>query len=190
MSTQVDKKELSLPLSATKEDWLKTKIRDIPDFPKPGIIFKDLTPLLKDAEAFSFAIDVMVEKCRALKPDYIAGIEARGFIFAPLIAYKLGIGFVPIRKPGKLPYVVQKLEYELEYGTDCIEVHADAVSKGHRVILIDDLLATGGTAGAAEKLLAILEADVVGIGFLVELAFLEGRKKLPKKADTFALITY
>jgi len=182
--------ELTLPLSADKSNWLKNKIRDIPDFPKPGIIFKDLTPLLKDPATFAFAIDVLTEKCRALKPQYIAGIEARGFIFAPTIAYKLGIGFIPIRKPGKLPYTVEKLEYELEYGTDCIEVHADAVEKGDRVVLIDDLLATGGTAGAASKLLTILGANVVGIGFLVDLAFLNGRSKLSKESDVFALLSY
>jgi adenine phosphoribosyltransferase len=119
-----------------------------------------------------------------------SGIEARGFILGPIIAYNLGVGFVPIRKPGKLPYEVQKLEYALEYGSDCIEVHADAVDKNDRVVLIDDLLATGGTAGAAYKLMQVLGAHVVGIGFIVELAFLDGRSKLPKDADIFSLITY
>jgi adenine phosphoribosyltransferase len=193
MSTQVDKsklEQLSLPLSTEKQDWIKSKIRDIPDFPKPGIIFKDLTPLLKDVDAFTFAIDALTEKCRALNPKYIAGIEARGFILGPIIAYKLGVGFVPIRKPGKLPHVVQKLEYALEYGTDCIEVHADAVEKNDRVVLIDDLLATGGTAGAAYKLMQVLDANVVGIGFVVELAFLNGRTKLPQDAEIFSLISY
>ncbi len=193
MSTQVDKsklEKLSLPLSSENQDWIKSKIRDIPDFPKPGIIFKDLTPLLKDVDAFTFAIQALTEKCRALNPKYIAGIEARGFILGPIIAYNLGVGFIPIRKPGKLPYEVQKLEYALEYGTDCIEVHADAVEKNDRVVLIDDLLATGGTAGAADTLMKVLGANVVGIGFIVELAFLEGRAKLPKESDVFALITY
>ncbi|HEY9713981.1 MAG TPA: adenine phosphoribosyltransferase, partial [Chroococcales cyanobacterium] len=113
---------LSLPLNSEKADWLKSIIRDIPDFPKPGIIFKDLTPLLKDPDALKFSIDVLAEKCASFKPDLIVGIEARGFILAPIIAYKLGLGFVPIRKPGKLPYKVNKLEYALEYGTDCIEI--------------------------------------------------------------------
>lgn len=190
MQSGTSVQELTFPLSADKSSWLKSKIRDIPDFPKPGIIFKDLTPLLKDPAAFAFAIDVMAERCRSLKPDFIAGIEARGFIFAPTIAYRLGIGFIPIRKPGKLPYKVEKLEYQLEYGTDCIEVHADAVEKGDRVVLIDDLLATGGTAGAAAKLLSALGADIVGIGFLVDLAFLNGRSRLSKDSDVFALLSY
>lgn len=193
MSTQLDKSKLenlSLPLKADAQDLLKSKIRDIPDFPKPGIIFKDLTPLLKDVEAFTFAIQALTEKCRSLNPKYIAGIEARGFILGPIIAYNLGVGFVPIRKPGKLPYEVQKLEYALEYGTDCIEVHADAVDKDDRIVLIDDLLATGGTAGAAYKLMKVLGANVVGIGFIVELAFLSGRNQLPKDAEIFSLISY
>lgn len=179
-----------LPLSKEDDSWLKSKIRDIPDFPKPGIIFKDLTTLLADAKAFSFVLDAMTEQCRALKPDVIVGIEARGFIFAPTIAYKLGCSFVPIRKPGKLPYRVEKLQYDLEYGTDTIEIHADAVSHGHRCVLIDDLLATGGTAGAARKLLTSLGGDVVGVGFVVELGFLDGRKKLEGASDVFALLNY
>ena len=195
INAQTDKaprteEHLSLPLDEDKENWLKNIIRDIPDFPKPGIIFKDLTPVLADAEAFSFVINVMAQRCRTLKPDVIAGIEARGFIIAPTIAYLLGTGFVPIRKPGKLPYKVNKMEYALEYGTDSIEVHADSVKKGDRVVLIDDLLATGGTALAAYKLLTGLQADVVGIGFIVELQFLNGRAKLPPATDSFALVNY
>jgi adenine phosphoribosyltransferase len=193
MSTQLDKSKLaklSLPLSTDSQDFIKDKIRDIPDFPKPGIIFKDLTPLLKDVEAFTFAIQALTEKCRSLQPKYIAGIEARGFILGPIIAYNLGVGFIPIRKPGKLPYEVQKLEYALEYGSDCIEVHADAVEKDDRIVLIDDLLATGGTAGAADKLMKVLGANVVGIGFIVELAFLNGRSALPTDAEVFSLISY
>jgi len=182
--------ELSLPISKDKEDWLKSEIRDIPDFPKPGIIFKDLTTLFADADAFGFVLDVMTEQCRKLKPDVVAGIEARGFILAPTIAYKLGVGFVPIRKPGKLPHIVQKMQYELEYGFDTIEIHADAVGKGHRVVLIDDLLATGGTAEAARQLLQLLGADVVGVGFVVELGFLPGRQKLSGASDIFSLVNY
>ena len=171
-------------------EWLKGKIRDVPDFPKPGIIFKDLTPLLKDVERFKFVIDSMSAKCKEFKPDLIAGIEARGFLLGPTIAYQLGLGFVPIRKPGKLPYKTEKLEYALEYGTDCIEIHADAVSSGQRVIVIDDLLATGGTANAALQLIKRVGADVVAIGFMVELGFLEGRQKLPKDATVFSVIDY
>jgi adenine phosphoribosyltransferase len=190
MTSQAERSNsATLPLSKDNENWLKSKIRDIPDFPKPGIIFKDLTTLFSDATAFQFVLDTMTECCRLQKPEVIAGIEARGFILAPTIAYRLGIGFVPIRKPGKLPYRVEKLEYELEYGFDTIEIHADAVNHGHRVVLIDDLLATGGTAAAASKLLTRLGANVVGIGFAVELGFLNGREKLGD-SDVFALINY
>lgn len=181
---------IKLPLSADKENWLKESIRDIVDFPKPGIVFKDLTPIFKNPESFSYAIDALAQKCAELKPKYIAGIEARGFILAPIIANKIGVGFVPIRKPGKLPYTVERFEYTLEYGSDCVEVHADAVEKGDRVVVIDDLLATGGTAGAAVSLLEKLGGKVVGIGFLIELAFLNGREKLPKDCDVFALLKY
>ncbi|HEY9681803.1 MAG TPA: adenine phosphoribosyltransferase [Oculatellaceae cyanobacterium] len=193
MSSKTEDKNLTtltLPLAAEKKDWIKEAIRDVPDFPKPGIIFKDLTPLLKDVPRFKFVIEALTEKCRQLKPDYIAGIEARGFLLGPTIAYELGIGFVPIRKPGKLPYKVQKLEYALEYGTDCVEVHADAVEEGKRVVVIDDLLATGGTAEAARRLMAAVGGKVVGIGFIVELEFLSGRKKLGDDADIFSLISY
>lgn len=185
-----EKTDLSLPISQSNSDWLKSMIRDIPDFPKPGIIFKDLTTLFKDAKALAFAIDVLTEKCRSLNPDVIAGIEARGFILAPAIAYQLGLGFVPVRKPGKLPYQTHKIDYDLEYGTDSIEVHIDAAQAGNRVVLIDDLLATGGTAAAAKKLLEVLGANVVGVGFIVELAFLSGRKKLDSATDVFAMVKY
>ena len=181
---------LSLPLEEAKQAWIKESIRDIPDFPKPGIIFKDLTPLFKEPATFAFALDALTAKCKELKPKYIAGIEARGFILGPAIANKLGVGFVPIRKPGKLPYTVERFEYSLEYGTDCVEVHADAVAKGDRVVIIDDLLATGGTAGAADSLIKKLGGVVVGIGFIIELSFLNGREKLPKDADVFSLISY
>jgi len=191
MTSQTEKSAgLTLPLDDKKQDWLKCKIRDIPDFPKPGIIFKDLTTLFADAESFKFVLDSMAEHCRELKPDVIAGIEARGFIFAPTIAYQLGLGFVPMRKPGKLPYKVESLQYDLEYGTDRIEIHSDAVGHGHRVVLIDDLLATGGTAGAARQLLTNLGAKVVGVGFVVELAFLKGRARLGDSSDVFSLLTY
>jgi adenine phosphoribosyltransferase len=192
MQTKLEEidKITKLPITPEQSDWLKASIRDVPDFPKPGIIFKDLTPLCKDARRFRFVIECLTEKCRQLKPDFIAGIEARGFILAPTIAYELGIGFIPVRKPGKLPYKVQKLEYALEYGTDCIEIHADAMEGGKRVVVIDDLLATGGTAKAAAELIKIVGGEVVGVGFLVELAFLDGRKKLGTGSEIFSLIDY
>lgn len=180
----------SHPAIKDKAEWLKSKIRDIPDFPKPGIIFKDITTLLKDKEAFRYVIDAMAEQCAERKPDYIAGIEARGFILGPAIAHKLGVGFIPVRKPGKLPYKVIKETYQLEYGTDTLEVHEDAVNKGDRVVLIDDLLATGGTAAAASSLLKNVGADLVGIGFVIELSFLGGKAKLPAGVDVFALLNY
>lgn len=182
--------ELTLPLSQEKSDWLKSTIRDIPDFPKPGIIFKDITTLLKDPEAFGFAIDVICEQIRKHNVDYIVGIEARGFILGSVVAYNLKKGFIPIRKPNKLPYKVERVEYDLEYGKDSVEVHIDAASKGHKVALVDDLLATGGTAAAAYNLLTKLGAEVSTIGFITELGFLDGRKKLPANADVFSLITY
>lgn len=177
-------------ITKEKSDWLKSKIRDIPDFPKPGIVFKDLTTLLKDAEAFAYTMEVLTEHYRKLKPDYIAGIEARGFILGPIIANKLGIGFIPIRKAGKLPYKVVKETYDLEYGTDCVEVHEDAVHKDARVVLVDDLLATGGTALAAHKLLTKVGAEVVSVGFVIELGFLNGRTRLPAGVEVISLLDY
>lgn len=183
-------KEQMLPVSREKADWLKSTIRDIPDFPKPGIVFKDLTTLLKDPVAFSYVIDVFCEKYAPMKLDYIAGIEARGFILGPAIAHRLNIGFIPIRKPGKLPAKVQRESYELEYGTDSLEIHMDATEPGQRVVIIDDLLATGGTAAAACRLMKTLKSEVVGVGFVVELGFLKGRSKLPSGTDVFAIIEY
>ncbi len=177
-------------ISTEKAEWLKSKIRDIPDFPKPGIVFKDLTTLLKDKEAFGYVIDVFSDRFANLKPKYVAGIEARGFILAPAIAHKLNVGFIPVRKPGKLPYRVVRESYQLEYGSDTLEVHEDCVNKGDRVILIDDLLATGGTASAAYNLLTKVGADVVSFGFVVELAFLNGREKLNKDLDIFSVISF
>lgn len=186
---------IELPVSAEKVDWLKSKIRDIPDFPKPGIVFKDLTTLLKDKEAFAYVIDVLAARFEDWHPKYVAGVEARGFIVGAALAYRLGIGFLPIRKPGKLPYQVEKISYELEYGTDCLEIHIDAVDtgaieKGKEVILVDDLLATGGTAVAASKLLTTVGAKLVGVGFLVELGFLSGRANFPAGLDIFSVLDY
>lgn len=177
-------------VSTEKAEWLKSKIRDIPDFPKPGIVFKDLTTLLKDREAFGYVIDIFAEQFAQDKPKYIAGIEARGFIIAPAIAHKLNIGFIPIRKPGKLPHRVISESYQLEYGTDQLQVHEDCVSKGDRVVIIDDLLATGGTAAAAYSLMKRVGADVSSIGFVVELTFLNGRAKMPSNSDIFSIISF
>jgi len=182
--------ELELPLSQEKSDWLKSRIRDIPDFPKPGIVFKDITTLMKDGEAFHFTLHALAQRAAKLNPDVIAGIEARGFILAPAIADILGKGFVPIRKPGKLPYKVERVSYALEYGTDTIEMHVDAIDKGQRVVLIDDLLATGGTADGASQLVKKVGGELVGIGFVVELGFLNGRSKLATDADVFSLVNF
>lgn len=164
-------------------------IRDIPDFPKPGIMFKDISPLLKDAKAFQTAIDRLVDHYRPLDIDYVVGIESRGFLVGAPLAYHLGKGFIPIRKPGKLPYKTEKIEYSLEYGSGSLEIHADALSQGHRLLVIDDLLATGGTVAATRALIERLGGHVVAAGFLVELAFLDGRARLPG-LDVHALLTY
>jgi adenine phosphoribosyltransferase len=178
------------PVTKEKAEWLKSKVRDVPDYPKPGIIFKDLTTLFRDPEAFAYTIDAMTAKVKELKPDHIAGIEARGFILGPTIAYKLGLGFVPIRKPGKLPYKTEHVSYSLEYGTDQLHIHVDSFKPGERVVVIDDLLATGGTAKAACQLVEKLGATVVGLGFVVALDFLDGKKMLPKNLEAFSLIQY
>jgi adenine phosphoribosyltransferase len=157
---------------------LRTLIRDVPDFPKPGILFKDITPLLGHPEAFSACIAELAERLAPFKVEAMIGIESRGFIFGGALALKLGIGFVPIRKPGKLPWKTRRETYALEYGTDAVEIHEDAVAKGMRVAVIDDLLATGGTARAAIRLLQSLEAQVVVAAFGIELGFLGGRERL------------
>ncbi|MGH7708041.1 MAG: adenine phosphoribosyltransferase [Vulcanimicrobiaceae bacterium] len=153
-------------------------IRTIPDFPIPGILFRDITPLLKDAGGFRAAIDRFVEHYQALRIDLVVGIEARGYMLGAPVAYALGAGFVPVRKPGKLPGNKYTEEYALEYGTNSLEIHADAVGSGQRVLVVDDLLATGGTAAATGRLLDRLGASIVGFAFLIELAALEGRKAL------------
>ena len=168
---------------------LRTLIRDIPDFPKPGILFRDVTPLLGNGPALRACIRQLCERVAPTRPQAIAGIESRGFIFGAPVAAELGIGFVPIRKPGKLPWKTRKQEYALEYGTDAIEVHEDAVASGTRVALVDDLLATGGTAGAAIKLLRGLGGEVVVAAFVIELAFLHGRARLGS-VPTEVLIAY
>ena len=168
---------------------LKKLIREVPDWPKPGILFYDLTTLLKDKRGFHALIDRMCEHYANKKIDVVVGIEARGFIFAPALAYHLGAGFVPVRKPKKLPAKTARVTYDLEYGTDSLEIHEDAAGAGQRVLVCDDLLATGGTAAAAVKLVRGLGAEVVGTGFAVELTFLNGRSKLPG-LDVFSLIQY
>ncbi len=164
-------------------------IRDIPDFPKEGILFKDITPLLRDAKALSGTLDALAEHYAGDRVQVVAAVESRGFIFGAALAVRLGAGFVPIRKPGKLPYDTVSETYALEYGTDTIEVHRDAVSRGERVLVVDDLLATGGTARAAVNLMRKLGAEVVGATFLVELDFLHGREKLGDVA-AFSLVHY
>jgi len=160
------------------EDLLAEKIRDIPDFPKPGILFKDITTLLQDGPAFREAILALTECCRRLQPDVIVGMESRGFIFGAPVAYELGVGFVPVRKLGKLPAATISEAYALEYGTNTVEMHRDAIAPGQRVVIVDDLLATGGTCRATIKLVERLEGVVAGIAFLVELTFLNGRQVL------------
>ncbi|MFV1966716.1 MAG: adenine phosphoribosyltransferase [Pirellulaceae bacterium] len=166
---------------------LASFIRDIPDFPKEGVLFKDITPLLRNHDAMTYAVDQISGRFADQGVTIVAGIESRGFLFGPLIAQRYGIGFVPIRKPGKLPYETISEEYELEYGTDQVEMHIDAVGTGDRVLLVDDLLATGGTAAASRHLIQKAGAEVVGIGFVIELAFLNGLAKLPG-ADVYSLI--
>jgi adenine phosphoribosyltransferase len=168
---------------------LKQKIRDVPDFPRPGIVFKDITTLLKDPEAFRTMMDGLTEAYRDRHVDLVAGIEARGFLFAPFLAYQLNAGVVPLRKPSKLPAQTRRIEYALEYGTDALEVHADAIQPGDHVLVVDDLLATGGSASAACRLVEELGGEIVGVGFLVELSFLNGRSRLAKY-DVFSLIQY
>jgi adenine phosphoribosyltransferase len=157
---------------------LKDKIRDIPDFPKPGIIFKDITPLVKDPAALRLAVHLLIQPFLGRNITVVAGMEARGFIFGSLVAWELGLPFVPLRKPGKLPYDVQSVSYDLEYGSATLEAHIDAVDANDRVLLIDDLLATGGTAKASCELIQQLGAKVEACAFVVELDFLEGREKL------------
>ncbi|MEY2978601.1 MAG: adenine phosphoribosyltransferase [Prochlorotrichaceae cyanobacterium] len=158
---------------------LKALIRDIPDFPKPGILFRDLTTLWKDPEGWRSLIDQMAEACQGLSPQYIAGMESRGFILGAALAYKLGVGFIPVRKPGKLPAAVYAASYDLEYGSDRLEMHEDAIEPGSKVLIVDDLIATGGTAAATAQLITQAQGDLVGFVFAVELLALNGRQKLP-----------
>lgn len=168
---------------------LKSLIREIPDFPKQGILFYDITTLLKDSQGLRSVIDHITDHFRDRQVDTVIGIEARGFIFGPALAYHLGAGFVPVRKPKKLPSEVESYSYDLEYGKDTLEIHRDAVGKGHNVVIADDLLATGGTAHAVVKLVEKLGGNVVGLSFVIELEFLNGRERLAGY-DVFSLLKY
>ena len=168
---------------------LKDLVRDIPDFPRPGVGFKDLTPLLADAGALGECVDALAEAYRDVGVRHVLGIEARGFIFAAPVAVALGAGFVPVRKAGKLPWRVHAEDYDLEYGTDKLEMHEDAIGPGERVLIVDDVLATGGTAAAVARMVNRVGADPVGLAVVVELAFLGGRGRIGE-LDTFSLLTY
>ncbi|MBD1844177.1 adenine phosphoribosyltransferase [Cyanobacteria bacterium FACHB-63] len=168
---------------------LKPFIREIPDFPKPGISFKDITTLLQDPTGLKATIDLFAEKCSDLNPEFIVGMESRGFIFGAPLAYKMDIGFIPVRKPGKLPAAVHAIKYDLEYGTDCLEMHQDAVHPGSRILMVDDLIATGGTAGATAKLIQTIGCELVGCAFVIELKDLKGRDRLPQ-VPIISLVEY
>jgi adenine phosphoribosyltransferase len=170
-------------------DSLKKLIREVPDFPKPGILFYDVTTLLKDKLGFAMLIDALTERFLNKDIDLILGIEARGFIFGPALAYRLNAGFIPVRKPKKLPAETVKVTYDLEYGQDTLEMHKDTTKSGQRIVIVDDLLATGGTAQATAKLAKSLGADICGLAFVVELDFLNGRDKL-KEYDVVSLLHY
>ncbi len=172
-------------------EYYRQFIRDIPDFPKEGILFKDITPLLGDTEALQRAIHDMASPFMNRGIDKVIGIESRGFLFGPGVAGHLGCGFAPVRKPGRLPYDTHKLSYDLEYGSDTIEIHVDAIERGARVVIVDDLLATGGTACAAAQMVENMGGVIVGFSFLIELAFLKGKKSLgDREHKVKALITY
>ncbi len=180
---------MATPKTTIDCNGLKKLIREVPDFPKPGILFYDITTLLKDKVGFATLIDALAEHYLGQHIDLVLGMEARGFIFGPALAYRLNAGFVPVRKPGKLPAATSRVEYELEYGSNILEIHQDAVTDGQRVIICDDLLATGGTADATVQLAKKSGAEVVGLAFVVELDFLKGRDKL-RNYDVFSLLHY
>lgn len=165
-------------MSDSRIDYLRTRIRDVPDFPKEGILFKDITPLLADVEAFRTSIELIAERLDGERFDVVIGIESRGFMFGAALADKLGLGFVPVRKPGKLPAATYRAEYQLEYGTDALEIHQDSLRAGQRVVIVDDLIATGGTAKATAELVEQCSAEVGSFVFLINLRFLGGEDKL------------
>src|SRR6187402_586198 len=170
-------------------ELLKTRIRHVPDFPKAGILFYDITTLLRDAEGFKATIDMLSSPYAGKGVELVVGIESRGFILGAAVAQSIGAGFIPIRKPGKLPAKSVKASYALEYGTDALEMHEDAIGKGHRVLIVDDVLATGGTAAAAATLVKQLGGELFGMAFLIELSFLNGREKLPGER-VFSVLQY
>jgi adenine phosphoribosyltransferase len=178
-----------IPTGPMDSDGLKKLIREVPDFPKKGILFYDITTLLKNKLGFARLIDALSERYIGKEIDLVLGMEARGFIFGPALAYRLNAGFVPVRKPGKLPAETEKVSYDLEYGSNSLEMHKDAIERGQRVLIVDDLLATGGTAAATAKLAGGLGAQIAGLAFVVELDFLRGREKLAKY-DVFSLLHY
>jgi adenine phosphoribosyltransferase len=177
------------PVSAMNADQLKQLIREVPDFPKPGILFYDITTLLKDKTGFAQLIDALAAHYIERKIDLVLGIEARGFIFGPALAYRLNAGFVPVRKPRKLPALVARVTYDLEYGSDTLEIHMDAIARGQSIVLVDDLLATGGTMEATVKLVKQLGGNIAGLAFAVELDFLKGRERF-SEYDVFSLLHY
>jgi adenine phosphoribosyltransferase len=171
------------------EAWLKAHVRDIPDWPSPGIVFRDITPLLAAPDAFTATVDALAAPFAEVQIDKVLGIEARGFVFASPVAYRHAAGFVPVRKAGKLPWEIEREEYVLEYGTDLLEVHRDAIKPGERVLIVDDVLATGGTAAATARLVERIGGEVTGLGFVMDLAFLGGASQLADY-DVVSLLTY
>jgi adenine phosphoribosyltransferase len=176
-------------MNEDRVQFIRGKIRDVVDFPKPGIVFKDITPVLADPRAFNLCLDLFAERYDAVQVDAIVGIESRGFIFGAALASRMRKAFVPVRKPGKLPAATNKVSYDLEYGSDAVEMHSDALTPGQQVLVIDDLIATGGTAWAACELVRKLGAEVIGAAFVIELTFLPGRKRI-EPVETFSLLTY
>jgi len=176
-------------MSEDRIELIRALIRDVPDFPKEGILFKDITPLLASHEGFTTSLDLIQEHWAKHRPDVLVGIESRGFIFGAALAARMAASFVPARKPGKLPWKTDRAEYELEYGTDAVEMHLDAIEPGARVLIVDDLIATGGTAAATVELVRRQKGEVIGAAFVIELGFLKGRDKLPG-VDILSLLTY
>ena len=176
-------------MSQQRIDYIRSKIRDVADFPKPGIVFKDITPVLSDPRAFNMCLDLMAERYDGTQLDAIVGIESRGFIFGAALASRMRKAFVPARKPGKLPSETHRVSYELEYGSDAIEIHRDAIAKGEKALIVDDLIATGGTAWAACELVRRLGGEVVGASFAIELTFLPGKQRL-SPVPVFSLLQY
>jgi adenine phosphoribosyltransferase len=180
----------ALSMDAPSLARLRAAVRDVPDFPQPGVLFKDITPVLADSQLLTLAVDAMAEAADGKRVDKVVGIDARGFIFGAMLAARLGCGFVPARKKGKLPWRTSGVDYALEYGSASLEMHEDAISPGERILLADDLLATGGTAGAALELMKRLKAEVLGSVFFIELGFLKGREKVAKYGPVSAVLTF